>query len=83
MVDGQEVWQCDGGWLPCRDSHGCGAGCALPGGVWPHPRWDLSILMLTASREPAGSVFSLPLEMESLLTAWGVRNSSREKCIAA
>lgn len=28
-------------------------------------------------------VLSFPSEMESLLTAWAVRNSSREKCIAA
>ena len=37
---------------------------------------------LRPPREPVGSALSFPLEMESLLTSGGVRNSSREKCIA-
>lgn len=82
MVDGQGFGSVMVDDFPAGTAVALGQG-ALSGRCVARPRWDLSFLMLTASCEPAGSVSSLPLEMESLLTAWGVRNSSREKCIAA
>lgn len=77
--------------FPCKDGHSARGLGALPAPGGARPRLSAgsqagareSARALRPPREPVGSALSFPLEMESLLTSGGIRNSSREKCIAA